>query len=161
MKDPTSVNLGEIALSRDPEDVLVAYGLGSCLGISMVDRVRRISGLLHAVLPHRLNGADPLCAKYVDSGIEGLLDGMLRAGADRRSLVVRIAGGANMLLSAGLSQTFDVGTRNIHSAHETLRRLNLPLHSEETGGHSGRTVRVYVATGRVTVRVVGGVEKDL
>ncbi len=108
-----------------------------------------------------MNGADPLCAKYVDSGIEGLLDGMLRAGADRRSLVVRIAGGANMLLGAGLSQTFDVGNRNIHSAHETLRRLNLSLHSEETGGHSGRTVRVYVATGRVTVRVVGGVEKDL
>ncbi|MEN4010532.1 MAG: chemotaxis protein CheD [Chloroflexota bacterium] len=161
MKDPTSVNLGEIAVSRDPQDILVAYGLGSCLGISMVDRVRHVSGLLHAVLPRRTNGADPLCAKYVDSGIEGLLDAMLRAGADQRNLVVRIAGGANMLLSAGLSQTFDVGTRNIESAHETLHRLKLPLRGEETGGHSGRTVRVYIATGRTTVRIVGGVEKDL
>uniref|UniRef100_A0A7C4Q4M8 Probable chemoreceptor glutamine deamidase CheD n=1 Tax=Bellilinea caldifistulae TaxID=360411 RepID=A0A7C4Q4M8_9CHLR len=161
MKEPISVNLGEVVVSSDPADVLVAYGLGSCLGITMVDRQRHICGLLHAVLPHRLNGADPYCAKYVDSGIEGLLNAMLKAGADRRNLIVRMAGGANMLTAAGLSQTFDVGTRNIESALETLQRLNLPLHAQETGGHSGRTVRVYVASGRVTVRVVGGVEKDL
>jgi chemotaxis protein CheD len=161
MRDPISVSLGEMVVSKDPEDVLVAYGLGSCLGIAMVDKTRRVSGLLHAVLPSRLNGATPDSPKYVDSGIAGLLEAMAKAGADPRNLIIRMAGGANMLITSGLSQTFDVGTRNTKSAHDTFLRLKLHLAKADTGGHTGRTVRLYVATGRMTVKIVGGVEMDL
>ena len=48
MRDPISVGLGERVVSRDPQDILVAYGLGSCLGIGMIDPVARVCGLLHA-----------------------------------------------------------------------------------------------------------------
>jgi chemotaxis protein CheD len=161
MNDPLNIGLGERVVSQNPLDVLVAYGLGSCLGISMFDPVKRISGMLHAVLPQRSNGADPMSAKYVDSGIEGLLNEMIRAGADRRRIIIRMAGGANMLLTSGLSSTFDIGTRNISSAHTTLQRLNLPLKSEDVGGNLGRTVRVYVADGRMTVRILNGKEQEL
>ncbi len=161
MKEPVSIGLGEMVVSRDPQDVLVAYGLGSCLGISMVDASNRVSGLLHAVLPQRMNGADPLSPKFVDSGIEGLLAAMLKAGADSRKIVTRIAGGANMLTAPGLSQTFDIGTRNIEACRKTLQRLNLTLKSEEVGGNIGRTVRLYVLDGRMTVRVIGGKEIEI
>jgi chemotaxis protein CheD len=79
-KDPISLGLGERAISRNPDDVLVAYGLGSCLGISMVDPSTRVSGLLHAVLPGAANGVssnDPVSQKYVDTGIEGLLEAVV------------------------------------------------------------------------------------
>lgn len=161
MKEPISVSLGELVVSKNPEDVLVAYGLGSCLGISMVDPSKRISGLLHAVLPQRLNGTEPICPRYVDCGIEGLLQAMLDAGADRNRLVIRMAGGSNMLVSSGLSATFDVGNRNINSAHTTLQRLKLTLQKEDVGGHTGRTVRIYVAENRMTVRMVGGTEQEM
>jgi chemotaxis protein CheD len=161
MRDPISVGLGEQVVSKHPEDVLVAYGLGSCLGISMFDPISRVCGMLHAVLPQRLNGADPLSSKYVDSGIEGLLAAMLKEGADRRRIILRMAGGANMLISPGLSQTFDIGSRNIASAHTTLARLGMPLKKEEVGGNTGRTVRMYVIDGRLTVRVIGGKEQEM
>jgi chemotaxis protein CheD len=163
-KDPISLGLGERAISRNPEDVLVAYGLGSCLGISMIDPLTRISGLLHAVLPAATNGmppSDSTSHKYVDSGIENLMTAMVKEGANKSNLIVRIVGGANMLISPGLTTSFDIGTRNVEAARRTLQRLNMHITAEEVGGHTGRTVHVYVADNRVTVRVIGEKERDI
>ncbi|MDR3572558.1 MAG: chemotaxis protein CheD [Anaerolineaceae bacterium] len=161
MKEPISVGLGEMVVSQDKDDVLVAYGLGSCLGIKMYDPVVGVSGLLHAVLPTSNNGSDPGAPKYVDSGIEGLLSAMIKKGADRRRIVIKMAGGANMLITPGFQHTFDIGIRNVDSAHKTFERLNLCLKKEDVGGNIGRTVRVYVANGRMTVRIIGGTEQEL
>ncbi len=164
MKDPISVGLGEQVLSRDPDDILVAYGLGSCLGVSMVDPILKLGGLLHAVLPLWSNGMEPLdpaSSKYVDSGIERLLGTMVKEGANKHRLIVRIAGGANMLTSPGLKNSFEIGTRNIESARATFLRLNLTLKSEDVGGNIGRTVRFYVVDSRLTVRVIGEKEKEI
>jgi chemotaxis protein CheD len=163
-KDPISLGLGECAISRNPEDVLVAYGLGSCLGISMIDPLTRIAGLIHAVLPGAANGlpsSDSTSHKYVDSGIEDLLAAVIKEGANKNRLIVRIVGGANMLVSPGMTNSFDIGTRNMETARKTLQRLNLKITAEEVGGHTGRTVHVYVADSRVTVRVIGEKERDI
>ena len=163
-KDPISLGLGERAISRDPDDTLVAYGLGSCLGVSMVDPITRISGLLHAVPPSAANGlptSDPNSHKYVDSGIEDMLAAVIKEGAVKSRLIVRIVGGANMLISPGMTTSFDIGTRNMDTARKTLQRLNLRITAEEVGGHTGRTVHVYVADSRVTVRVIGEKERDI
>jgi chemotaxis protein CheD len=163
-KDPISLGLGERAISRNPEDVLVAYGLGSCLGISMIDPLTRISGLIHVVLPTAANGVTPsdsISHKYVDSGIENLLAAMVKEGANKNRLIVRLVGGANMLISPGMTNSFDIGTRNIETARKTLQRLNMTITTEEVGGHTGRTVHVYVADSRVTVRVIGEKERDI
>ncbi len=161
MNNSISVGLGEEKVSRDPNDILVAYGLGSCLGIGMFDPITRISGLLHAVLPERLNMNDGNQAKYVSCGIEILLEHMVKTGADPKRLIVRFAGGANMLVSPGLSQTFDIGTRNIASALATFSAMRMRISGQDVGGNIGRTVRLYVATGKMTVRMIGGVERDI
>lgn len=165
MNNPISLGLGEQAISRNPEDILVAYGLGSCLGISMIDPVTRVAGLIHAVLPESpngLDGKDPAASyKFVNTGIENLLSAMTKEGANRNRIIVRIVGGANMLIAPGLTSTFDIGTRNIEMARITLQRLNIKIAAEEVGGHTGRTVRVYVADSRVTVRVIGEKEHEI
>ena len=164
MKDPISVGLGEQVISRDPQDVLVAYGLGSCLGIAMVDPISRVCGLLHAVLPHWSSGMDsidPLSSKYVDSGIELLLSSMVKEGAIKSRLIIRYAGGANMLTAPGLKNSFEIGTRNIEAARATFQRINLPIKSYDVGGNTGRTVRLYVVDTRMTVRVIGEKEKEI
>lgn len=165
MKSPISLGLGEQAISRNPEDILVAYGLGSCLGISMIDPVTRVTGLIHAVLPESTSGLDrkdpATCYKFVDTGIENLLSAMVNEGANKNRIVVRMVGGANMLIAPGLTTTFDIGTRNIEKARTTFQRLNIKVAAEEVGGHIGRTVRVYVADSRVTVRVVGEKEHEI
>ena len=142
----------------------MAYGLGSCVGVVMIDPVSRVSGLLHAVLPRAADGTQSgatLASKYVDSGIDNMIKSLVRQGANKNRLVVRIIGGANMLTSPDLTRTFDIGTRNIEAARSTLNRLNMPIAAAEVGGHTGRTVRVYVAEGRVTVRVIGEKEREI
>jgi chemotaxis protein CheD len=159
-----NVGLGEQAISRNPEDVLVAYGLGSCVGVVMVDPVTHMSGLLHAVLPKAGAGVVPGETnpyKYVESGIENMIACLIKDGANQSRFVVRVVGGANMLMSADLTRSFDIGTRNIEAARSTLSRLKIPVVAAEVGGHTGRTLRVYVANGRVTVRVIGEKEREI
>jgi chemotaxis protein CheD len=159
-----NVGLGEQAISRNPEDVLVAYGLGSCVGVVMIDPVASVAGLLHAVLPKPVDGGgrgDRGSSKYIEGGVEGLITAMVKEGGNKNRLVVRIVGGANMLLSSGITKSFDIGTRNVEAAQATLNRLKIPIAAAEVGGHTGRTVRVYVGSNRVTVRVIGQKEHEL
>jgi chemotaxis protein CheD len=159
MTNSIAIGLAELKLSRSPDDVLVAFGLGSCIGVGMYDPILHLGGMLHAVLPKNAEGQE-LTPKYVDSGIELLLEQVLKAGANRSRLVVRMAGGANMLNVSSLSNSFDIGNRNIDSARKTLEKLGIRLKSEEVGGKIGRTVRLYVANGRMTLRMMGEQEKD-
>lgn len=156
-----AVGLGEIKVSREPGDVLVAYGLGSCVAVGVYDPLSRVTGLLHAVLPERTNGADPQCPKYVDSGIAALLQRVEQVGALRSRLVVRVVGGANMLALSTFKQALNIGERNIAAARATLSSLRLRVAAEEVGGNKGRTVRLYVADGRMNVRVLGSETRDL
>ena len=53
-----SAGLGQIVTSRHPEETLIAYGLGSCVGIIGYDPVALVGGLLHALLPQREQHAE-------------------------------------------------------------------------------------------------------
>jgi len=156
-----AVGLGEAKVSRDPEEVLVAYGLGSCVGIGMFDPVTRVAGLLHAVLPEHVGEPKTNSPKYVDTGVAHLLALMENAGAKRTTLLVRMAGGANMLTTPGLKQVFNIGDRNVAAARLTLAANALTIRAEDVGGHAGRTVRLYPGDGRMTVRVLGTRERDI
>jgi chemotaxis protein CheD len=86
---------------------------------------------------------------------------MVKAGADIKTIQIYMAGGANMLINTSLSKSFDIGTRNASAAKTMFEKLKLKIINSETGGNIGRTVRLYVATGKYTVRVIGGQERDL
>jgi len=42
-----------------------------------------------------------------------------------------------------------------------MEKLRIRLNNSETGGNTGRTVRLYVGQGKYTVRSIGGQERDL
>jgi len=160
MANSIAIGLAEVKVSRSPDDVLVAFGLGSCLGIGMYDPILHLGGMLHAVLPIN-NDSRNEQSKYVDSGITMLMDLMVQAGAQRSRIVIKMAGGANMLNVSSLSSTFDIGNRNIDSARQTFIKMSIRVKSEEVGGKIGRTVRLYVADGRYTIRMMGEQEREI
>lgn len=156
-----TVGLGEIKIGADPQDVLVAFGLGSCLGIGMYDPTLKVAGLLHAILPTHTNGNSDQRSRFVDTGVQSLLAQLLQKGADPKRLIVRMAGGANLLVSPGSTASFNIGTRNVEAAYTALAALNLKIASQEVGGNIGRTVRLYVADGRMTIRTAGNQEREI
>lgn len=154
------VGLGEIRISKNPEDVLTIYGLGSCVGVGMYDPKSKTAGLLHAVLPEgKLE--ENHSPKYVSGGIERLIESLEEEGANRRQLEVHMVGGANLLTAPGHEGTFNIGERNIATAREMFSALRISLQAQEVGGNIGRTMRLYVADGRTTVRSMGKPERDL
>lgn len=156
-----TVGLGELAVSQDPQEILVAYGLGSCVGIGMYDQRLHLAGLLHALLPVHPMGNNDEHSRYVDTGIKVMISELTKKGADRLHLVVRMAGGANMLVAPGFTGSFNIGTRNVEAAFTTLNDLRMTLSGKEVGGTTGRTVKFYVKDGRMTIRSIGNQEREV
>lgn len=155
-----TLSLGEWAVTGDAEATLTCVGLGSCVAVTIFDPAVRIGGMAHMVLPDSSmgRGGGP---KFVDVAIP-LLYETLRAqgGADRRFRVC-LAGGSQMLASATPAGTVNIGQRNAEAAREQLSRLGLRISGEHLGGNRGRTVRLLIGDGRVTVTVPGETEVEL
>lgn len=154
------VRMGELAVSAGPDDVLTSIGLGSCIGLALVDAERRIAGLAHVMLPARPDRSDDAqVGKFADTAAPALLDAVLAAGARRARLATYLVGGAQMFTFGG--RGMDVGTRNDQAVRDALAALQLRVRADATGGTKGRTMRVHAADGTVTYKESGGVETTI
>ncbi|AGI38779.1 chemotaxis protein CheD [Thermoclostridium stercorarium subsp. thermolacticum DSM 2910] len=136
--------------------VLVTLGLGSCVGIALYDTKTKMIGLAHIMLPwseQAKNKANK--AKFADTGIRLLLENMLKDGADKKNIVAKIAGGAQMFSYSSLSDMIRVGERNVEATKKVLKELNIPLIAEDTGGTHGRTIEFYSEDGRLMIKTIG------
>jgi chemotaxis protein CheD len=151
------VGLGEIKLCRRPGEALVAYGLGSCVGVAIWDRAHRFAGLAHVILPVATPGSRPddNRYKYADYAVPALIEEMIRQGSIKAGLIIRIAGGAQMLRSAQVSEVFNIGARNVEQVRREVARAGLRIAAEDVLGHLGRTMSIFPDDGRVTVHSAG------
>jgi len=151
------IHVSDAKISNDPEDVLITYSLGSCIGVCLYDPVLHLGGLLHYQLPD--SRLDPAKAQdhpfmFADTGMRLLVDKLLSLGADRRRLQVKIAGGATM---SGSPQGFDIGKRNHLAIRKITWQDRLFINSEEVGGSTARTLYLDMASGEVTIKSDGEV----
>lgn len=157
-----SVGIGQLAVSKDPLEVLVAYGLGSCIGVSVWDPQARVGGLVHVLLPdsegRRPDTREP--ARFADTGIDALIQRITEAGATARRLVVKMAGGAAVLGPAN-AEKFKIGERNAEAVHERLKHHGLRPVAIDTGGMKGRTLEMHPATGKTYVRTAASPANEL
>ena len=145
-----SVRMGELAVARQDE-VLAAIGLGSCIGIALIDRESAIAGLAHVLLPEPASGREGGPARYGSTAVPALLDEVLRAGASRERLVAKMAGGASMFAGLSSNGIAAMGQRNALAVRRALELLGIPLVAEDTGGTWGRTVYVQARDGSYIV----------
>ena len=152
------VRMGELAISDTPGEVLVSLGLGSCIGLAVVDKRAGVAGLAHIVLPEASGRpkAESL-NKFADHAVPALVDGMVERGASRVFMHAALVGGASMFAGTGL----EVGVRNADAVRELVASRRVPVVAEAIGGSKGRTVKVDVANGTVSVREAGGTEEVL
>lgn len=147
-----SARMGEMVVSAVSGDELVALGLGSCIGLALLDRAAGVAGLAHVVLPDSGN-ADGPAGKFADLAVPELLAKMRRAGAIDRRLEAVLVGGARMFEMAG---GLDIGARNEKAVRSALTSARVQIRAATTGGNQGRTVRVIAGDSIVTVKVAGG-----
>lgn len=157
-----SVGLGEFHLSRNPKDVLVCYGLGSCVGLAMYDPLNKIGAMAHIVLPESSIGKGELMpAKFADTCVPFMLQQLVSSGANKTRLIVKLAGGAQVLKVAGVNNRLDIGNRNIKAVEEALVRHGIIAQAKDLGGNYGRTFQLIISNGKFMVKSVGLGEKVL
>jgi chemotaxis protein CheD len=152
------VRMGELAVSSTAGDVLVCVGLGSCIGLALVARHGRACGLAHVMLPESNGRAEEKVGKFADLAVPALVDELVRVGVGPRSLEAVLVGGAQMF--AGNSG-MEIGARNEAAVRAGLDAAGIPVLAAATAGNTGRTMRVEVGAGSVTVREAGSTEVPL
>jgi len=146
-----TVRMGEIEVSKRPGEELVARGLGSCIGLALIDRSSGVAGMAHIVLPES-NGDTSEPGKFADLAVPAMIAEMQKAGAVTRRLDAVLAGGARMFELGEM----DIGARNAAAVKSGLARVGLRVRAAETGGNRGRTLRLTVGEFDVTVKEAGG-----
>jgi chemotaxis protein CheD len=155
------VGVADCRVSNDPEGVLVTYALGSCIAVMIHDPVARVGGLLHFMLPE--SSLDRAKAQqnpfmFADTGIPFLFKSAYQLGAEKRRLVVAVAGGAQIMDPQG---RFNIGKRNSLAMRKILWKAGVLVNSEEIGGNASRTVRLEIAGGAMFMRGPGEQEQPL
>jgi chemotaxis protein CheD len=155
----TMVRMGELAASKTLGDMLVTLGLGSCIGLVLLDRRMGVAGLAHVVLPDSGSHSQVNKFKFADHAAPELIRRVVALGARRPMLEAVLVGGASMFAAIGGSM--EVGARNEAAVKAQLAAARIRIHASATGGSRGRTVRVDPKTGIVLVREAGGKDAQL
>ena len=161
MSELIKVGMADYKTGRNPAS-LISYGLGSCVGIAMFDPVTKIGGLAHIMLPDSTQArATENPAKFADTCLPLMLDEMIKLGAVKSRLTVKIAGGAQMFTFTNATDIMRVGERNAEAVKSVLRKMDLRLAAEDTGGNYGRTVELKLDTGIFRIKTIDKGEKEL
>ena len=150
-----TVDISDLKLSRNPDDVIVTYSLGSCVGVTLYDPIAKVGGMIHCMLP--LSKIDREKAKikpymFVDTGVAAMLGELYAMGAQRQNIVAKVAGAGSPL---GKEETFRIGQRNYTILRKFLWKNNILIDKEDVGGSKARTLYLYLADGRTTVKSEG------
>jgi chemotaxis protein CheD len=160
-KNTIVIGMGESAVSNSPGVVLTCIGLGSCIAVAAYDRIAKVGGMVHIVLAkHQGNSTNDL-GKFADTGVPLLFNEIVKNGGDKSRLIVKIAGGAQMTVAPGLRDTFKTGERNLVQILYSLEQEDVGLKAADVGGSLGRTVKLHIDTGTVTVKTVNGTEREI
>ncbi|MEG1448817.1 MAG: chemotaxis protein CheD [Oscillospiraceae bacterium] len=142
------------------EDTLVTYALGSCVGIMLYDKTKKVGGLVHVLLPDSTTSTkteNPY--KFADTGIEKTVLELEKRGINRVNLKAKIAGGAQMFKTSNMSSNLNIGERNVAATKVALQKLRIPIIAQDVGLDYGRTVKFDLADGSVTIKSIKSGDK--
>ena len=149
------VGVADMKVSNNPEESIITYSLGSCIGLVIYDPVVKVGGILHYMLPESSidrQKADARPYMFADSGIPGFLKAAYKLGAAKQRMKIYAAGGAEIIDQKGF---FNIGKRNYMALKKMFFKNNVMINKQDVGGNINRTVRIEIATGDIYVKTSG------
>ncbi len=153
---------GEYYVTRGDEAISTV--LGSCVSACVRDPQRGIGGMNHFMLPEDaaveqndwLDPAVGLATRYGSYAMESLVNDLLKLGAARERLEIKLFGGGRILAAMT-----DVGGRNIRFIRNYLQIEGYRVAAEDLGGTQPRKVVYFPVTGRARLRKLRPVENRI
>lgn len=128
-------------------DETLATVLGSCIAVCVRAPKQRLAGMNHFMLPHdRRRGTARAELAYGAYSVERLINEMVKHGAGRSELEIKVFGGGNVIDS-----TSRIGDLNIEFIRKYLSDEGLAIAAEDVGGPWGRRLRYRSGSGRARV----------
>lgn len=152
------VGVADMKVSNNPEESVVTYSLGSCIGLVIYDPAVRVGGILHYMLPESSIDTEKAAKRpfmFADTGIPRLFKTAYQYGAVKSRIQIYVAGGAEILDQKGF---FNIGKRNYMALKKMLFKNNVIIHKQDVGGNTNRTVRIEISTGDIYVKTSGSKE---
>jgi chemotaxis protein CheD len=138
---------GEFYVTASNE--VVATVLGSCVSTCIRDVRTGLGGMNHFMLPQNPGREkEGEAMRYGCFAIERLINELLKRGAKRGYLEVKVFGGGHVL--PGVAG--DVGKSNVEFVRQYLRDEGLPIRAEDVGGNCGRRLRYVPSTGKALLK---------
>lgn len=134
------VHIGEVKLARHGEELRAI--LGSCVGIAVIWRARKLCGLAHCLLPENPVPSFSIGAKFVNQAVPSLIALLKLSKADTRQVETVVVGGGNMTGSADADSSDLVGAHNFRVALRELQSHQLRVVHSDGGGRLGRKISV-------------------
>lgn len=144
---------GQVFASAEPTRYVTV--LGSCVAVCLYDTVRGVGGINHYLLPGTpVNPEEREPLRWGVPSIAKLLDLVLAEGARRASLQAKVFGGAQ-ITAREVPSHMRIGERNVETALEELKRLQIPVMNQSLGGAAGRKIIFESHTGMVWAKTLG------
>jgi chemotaxis protein CheD len=152
----TAVNHSQMRVSNNPAETLVAFSIGSGIGIAVYDLVTNVGGLLNFLLPESASIQSPLSKKcpftFADTGIPAFFSALEALGAGNDRLKVVITGAAKVMDQNG---AFNVGQHNYRATKSILLGYAVDIHHEDIGGIHPRTLKLNIENGDIFINLPG------
>lgn len=160
---------GELYITKKSE--LITTILGSCISIVLFDEQNSIGGINHYMLPaappeSKKNSVLPI-TRFGEYAIKTLIQEMINQGASLKNLKAKIFGGSNVLNFSSKKderkkdvQKKDalIGEENINFARKFLKKIGIPIVSEDVGGVSSRKIFFDTTNYKVFLKRINSVE---
>lgn len=144
------INVGEFYIGVKPTEVCTI--LGSCVAVCLYDRLEKIGGMNHYLIP-LWNGKGLQTPKYGNIAIHRLIEEMTHIGCRIENLEAKIFGGGNVINTVS-QESMMVGRKNIVIAQEVLGEYKIPVTARDVGGALGRRIMLESQTGRVLLNYI-------
>ena len=127
---------------------IISTVLGSCVSTCIRDPQTGWAGLNHFMLPQDPSAQDAgRSLRYGCFAVERVINELLKRGAQRERLEVKVMGGGQVIASMS-----DVGMSNVKFVREYLRDEGIPIAVEDVGGRVARRLRYYPRSGKVLIK---------
>lgn len=144
---------GEYFVTRSDEAITTV--LGSCISACIRDPAVKIGGMNHFMLPEDnsvgksawVEGPGALSTRYGSYAMESLINELMKLGARRERLEVKLFGGGKIL-----SSMTDVGMKNIAFAKQFLKLEGFKIAAEDVGDVFPRRVMYFPNNGVVMLK---------
>lgn len=128
---------GEFAVGKDDEEIAFKTLLGSCVAIMFYDKVQKVKGMNHFLLPTSKNSNEDM--KYGLYSVEAMLNEMYKLGCRKENMSAKISGGAD-IMQLNMSAIASIGHRNVEFAKDFCKAEGFKIVSEHTRGDQGRLI---------------------